>query len=1524
MASDFQGPERTPAIFVGVGGTGVKTLRFLLSHVQASEDPALKRMLEHGELQFIGIDTDPGSNKPSEQLDPQMVPDPEHEDKAKKLPFQTLASLDNFILIEAEDISRALMAIRLDIRKQQSQNDTATDSASEILKHPEIAEWFPLPTKDGDEISYGQSRAAGAAQWRALGRAGLFLRANIVYQAIQAAHERIQGALAISNANRGKPRAYVVGSLAGGTGSGMFWDVSFMLRTISDELHIRGAFLLPDVFSELDRARRIMPNAYAALKELAYLKNWTWRESHEIRWPGCPSSFTAYQGGTTSFDAVYLYRDFKPSTQATDYAKARVDLSCYRMAENMLAQLRRDVFMEIDQGANNESGDITAHINDNESKYVFATSGVVEFRLHSLKAIQQAVWHQCSVKLYTQLNPMKPDAAQLSASELGYLGLTLSEQEIAKSLCENLAKKLDEVPPKPAEWRKQIAKVRDKLNKQLQKIRANQDASGDLWALEFDQLIKDFEQAVPAVIRNQWEADWEQAKKDSRMPRCYLTADAVYSSSTENAMMEPFDKGLSTLLEKMQPGNENKKGGEQPKLVLSTQHREALKALSEWLGTKVPTADGVGALIHLADWIIEAPQAYSWLSYTLKVQTGTGKEADTNLAKITKISHKARPPVPSGLRGIAIEYLMQLLDELSIKLDLSDPLSPEQRQDMVLHTLPGSTVGQQLADKIDQILAQSSRNKEKLSQQRHDLRPPEISETLEKQYENIVKDALNPVLLALESKYKARETLRTEGEDAASRWEKQFKFIPDGERNVSMPSSVDDWSRLLEFLAQTDSQADPGERIFRSVQHEFFSLNALDCITLGGGEWKKRQSNFQRYVFSLLDHLFAQESGVISRLGGAGSLSNQLRHCDSKVFNSGSISNQSAKNNLVLVKPNDEHVRKEMAVDDTGMRNLDKLFRNEAQRQFGIDPRVASSTSTYPLIYFESLTRSAEEIHTIEKYRSTYLNLSAERRSLFHLFRGVDELPDIVVSNIPPHPVLCGNPECDHDLRYEPRNKTICPACQNPIWNRCGNTTCGEDDLQARLRRSNGGKMPEPPPHQCPECNHDLKTYWWRCKEHNKKWIATDKEQCPQCLAEYQKGDRRYDDVSRRPDLDSIECPGCASLGIEKKNRVRIPTDLVSYYKDGVNGHSSTAFPVAIKKHGMRQHYCTQQKEKHLLFPTCTEGGYTHHLYRNPEGHFICPEHPSKVFMECFHCGYPIDSESPDLQDHGVTQCPRCRRELEYCHYCSDTYQKLYEPKKLGKEKRKHCPNCSNHMQPQPAEKALLINGDFSSPERPGYCRNIVDCDAARDLWNTSADYEIGTCKVCQNEDASLLNRRQLVEDISRCPVCLGLFGLPDPTGDGTPKEIINGALVDHLKTLNQYEFRGAETCVLCGTRPADTLHWSQGQPDNQDNVVCDVDGKPIYSISSDVQINHIPDKLNFEDLALLLKALVEHKDDYDALEAIRKLDFYPQHSDDLRKLVRNFLKIFDSNSVSGKSVANRLDNICRLHEDERKRKGFS
>ncbi len=118
--------------------------------------------------------------------------------------------------------------------------------------------------------------------WRILGRLALASNYTTFATRVRAELEACTRAEALAAAQRrtslglrsNRPRVYVVASLAGGTGGGMFLDTAYALRHALKQLGYRdpdvvGLFLVPGVETNGERARSTA-NAYGALSELRY------------------------------------------------------------------------------------------------------------------------------------------------------------------------------------------------------------------------------------------------------------------------------------------------------------------------------------------------------------------------------------------------------------------------------------------------------------------------------------------------------------------------------------------------------------------------------------------------------------------------------------------------------------------------------------------------------------------------------------------------------------------------------------------------------------------------------------------------------------------------------------------------------------------------------------------------------------------------------------------------------------------------------------------------------------------------------------------------------------------------------------------------------------------------------------------------------------------------------------------------------------------------------------------------------
>ncbi len=223
-----------PALLIGLGGTGLAVLRQLRQTLNA----LLPQPGALGHLHYLFLDTDPDAVR-----------------AASRGSNRTALGNSDVLLTRLHRPSHYLKA---------------RDG------RPDIDAWFDV------QMLYRIPRTQTTAGCRALGRLAFCDHFRAILQRLRAELEACGDPEAIKLAARQtrlgvrsmRPRIYVVASLAGGTGSGMFLDVAYVSRTVLRELgqgdaEVVGVFLVPTA----DRApSNPLPlgNACAALKELAH------------------------------------------------------------------------------------------------------------------------------------------------------------------------------------------------------------------------------------------------------------------------------------------------------------------------------------------------------------------------------------------------------------------------------------------------------------------------------------------------------------------------------------------------------------------------------------------------------------------------------------------------------------------------------------------------------------------------------------------------------------------------------------------------------------------------------------------------------------------------------------------------------------------------------------------------------------------------------------------------------------------------------------------------------------------------------------------------------------------------------------------------------------------------------------------------------------------------------------------------------------------------------------------------------
>lgn len=226
-----------PTVIVGVGGTGVE----VLSRVRRLVEESYSSLNKFPILSFLSIDTDKDYK----------VTNPE----AAGTPLQDFEKL--WASVSGKEVA---------------------DIMSNMHKYPWIESWFPQEL----ERNIG-ALEAGAGQIRACGRFAFFYNYHKIRAKFNEACDRTKSHESYMQdtygvrVNSGQVNVFVVGSLSGGTGSGMIIDLGYCIRNWlkgqSSPL-VSAIVPMPNAFASVNVGERVLANGYAALMELSYYSDY--------------------------------------------------------------------------------------------------------------------------------------------------------------------------------------------------------------------------------------------------------------------------------------------------------------------------------------------------------------------------------------------------------------------------------------------------------------------------------------------------------------------------------------------------------------------------------------------------------------------------------------------------------------------------------------------------------------------------------------------------------------------------------------------------------------------------------------------------------------------------------------------------------------------------------------------------------------------------------------------------------------------------------------------------------------------------------------------------------------------------------------------------------------------------------------------------------------------------------------------------------------------------------------------------
>ena len=253
--------ENTATILIGLGGTGVHCIRTIKTQVHnrlKSDNEGCGSTYNH--IRFIGVDS---TKRSARRVDL-------HEEKS-----------DSVLALDDTEFFSIVNSQLMDVFRNKYA----------LSQHREM-NWLEY-----DEIDVPYLADAGAGGIRQIGRFMMMDKSDAFMSKVE---------MEINAAKRGltspQVNVHIFSGLSGGTGSGCFLDVCYMVRSLAEKIGgitLYGYFFTPDVnlekipYEATDIRRLITINSYAAMQELDYCMNLPknggsfeqeYQNGHTIKW----------------------------------------------------------------------------------------------------------------------------------------------------------------------------------------------------------------------------------------------------------------------------------------------------------------------------------------------------------------------------------------------------------------------------------------------------------------------------------------------------------------------------------------------------------------------------------------------------------------------------------------------------------------------------------------------------------------------------------------------------------------------------------------------------------------------------------------------------------------------------------------------------------------------------------------------------------------------------------------------------------------------------------------------------------------------------------------------------------------------------------------------------------------------------------------------------------------------------------------------------------------------------------------